>query len=87
MEGQQTGVGWSVAGASADRECAQRMEGEEGSCKDCPIFDFKGVLEFGATLAWRSSKLISEDFSVASSAHRDVVLSFGDMCDVVLDSF
>lgn len=51
MEGQQTGVGWSVACASADRESAQGMEGEEGSSKDCPIFDFEGVLKFGATFA------------------------------------
>lgn len=59
-EGQQKGEGWSVDCASADREGAQGMEGEEGSgsCKDCPIFDSERVLELGATLAWRSSKLM-----------------------------
>lgn len=51
MEGQQKGVGLCVTCASAERESAQGMEGEggSGSCKDCPIFDFEGVL--GATFA------------------------------------
>ena len=54
MEGQQKGVEWSVACASADRESAEGLEREEegsGSCKDWPIFDFEGVLEMGATFA------------------------------------
>lgn len=86
MEGQ-TGVGWSLACASADGESAEGMEGEEGSgsCKDCPIFAFEGVLVFGATFAWRSSKLITEGFLVTQfSVGRDAVSSFKDICDVVL---
>lgn len=51
MEGQQRGLGWGIACASADWENAQQMEGEKGSgpFKDCPIS--KGVLKFGATFA------------------------------------
>ena len=87
MEGPQTGVGWSLARASADRESAEGTEEEEGSgpCQGCPIFVFGGVLRFGATFAWRSSKLISEGFPVEQSfVGRDAVSSFEDTCDAVL---
>lgn len=81
MDGQQTGV-------SADRESADKMEGEKGgSCKDCPIFASQGFLEFGATFAWRSSKLISEGFPVTLfSLRHAAVFPFKDRADVVFES-
>lgn len=64
------------------------MEGEkEDSCKDCPIFASEGVLEFGATFAWRSSKLMSDVFCITQfSVTHTAVFSFKDISDVVLDS-
>lgn len=66
---------------SVDRGSVEGMEGEQGSCicKDFRIFVLEGVLQFGATFAWRSSKLILEDVS----ATLDTVFSSEDICDIL----